>query len=66
MLTWYFVKACTNTGMIDPRYGTISVLASSSNVAKALHAASCTRLLLSRIRRKSYIVGKGTVLLEVL
>mmetsp|Transcript_1793 Transcript_1793/g.3581 ORF Transcript_1793/g.3581 Transcript_1793/m.3581 type:complete len:201 (-) Transcript_1793:927-1529(-) len=35
---------------MSSRYGAIIPRASSSNVAKALHAASCTRLFLSRTR----------------
>lgn len=49
VITWYLLKANTNVSNINPKYGTNSVVASSSKVAKAEHAASWTLLLESNI-----------------
>jgi len=40
IFTWYLLKANTNVSNINPKYGTNSVVASSSKVAKAEQAAS--------------------------
>lgn len=40
LITWYLLKANTNVSNMNPKYGTSSVVASSSKVAKAEHAAS--------------------------
>lgn len=53
-LCWYLLKAYTRVCKMKPKYGTSSVHASSSRVAKAEHAASCTRLLLSRTRLSNW------------
>ena len=52
---WYFVNAMTRLRKTGSRYGARFEPASSSNVAKALQPASCTRLLLSSTMRKSYV-----------
>ena len=52
-LCWYFPKAKTRVLSMNPRYGTSSVQASSSKVAKAEHAASWTLLLASKMRFRS-------------
>lgn len=49
IITWYLLKANTNVSNINPKYGTSSVVASSSKVANAEHAASWTLLLGSNI-----------------
>ena len=53
-LCWYLEKANTRFRRMGSKYGTRSSQASSSRVANALQAASCTRLLLSRTLRKSF------------
>ena len=40
VLTWYLLKAKTKVSRMNPKYGTNSVHASSSKVAKAEQAAS--------------------------
>ena len=49
-LTWYLPKAYTSVSRMKPRYGTSSVHASSSRVANAEQAASCTLLFASSTR----------------
>ena len=59
--TWYLLKAKTKVSRIKPRYGTSSVQASSSSVANAEHAASCTRLLASSTRFSNWKKRTGKV-----
>lgn len=52
-ITWYFVNANTKVCKMYPRYGTNSMHASSSKVANAEQAASCTLLFGSSTRFNS-------------